>query len=280
MEIIYAGATHYGAGAYRSLQKYFDLVYLIKDNPEDVFAEKRNCDEVIDDFDSVGCRYVFLGGYAKLITADQLTRKIYINVHGALLPKWRGMHTTFWSIMNGDKELGVTFHLVNEYMDDGDIIGQFKFSYHGQTVQEVNNAIDSLIEENAGRIVSGYINGKIQPVPQDRSQATFGARRNYDDCLIDFTMTNEMLSRYFMALTRPYPLPMLMIRGEKYEVLDHEIIARDYYGPVGRAVNIDDYGVWIKTSEGFLVVREVQKFGTDEKIKLKDIIMTGYRFKQ
>ena len=192
-EIIYAGATHYGAGAYRSLQKYFDRIYLIKDNPEDVFAIRRECDEVIDDFDSVGCKYVFLGGYAKLISPEQLSRKTYINVHGALLPRWRGMHTTFWSIMNGDKEMGVTFHLVNQYMDDGDIIAQYKFSYHGQPVQEINDEIDAIIEENAGRLCSEYIAGKIQPVPQDSSMALFGARRNYDDCLIDFSMSNVML---------------------------------------------------------------------------------------
>ncbi len=279
MEIIYAGATHYGAGAYRSLQKFFDRIYLIKDNPQDVLEIKRDCDVVIDDFDSVECKYVFLGGYAKLITADQLTQKVYINVHGAILPRWRGMHTTFWSIMNGDKELGVTFHLVNEYMDDGDIIAQFKFEYHGQPVSEVNEEIDTIIENNAGRLCSEYIAGKIQPVPQDKTQAMFGARRNYDDCLIDFTMSNDMLKRYFTALTRPYPLPMLLIRGEKYEVLDHKIIARDYYGPTGRAVNVDNEGVWIKTSEGFLVIKNVQKLGNDMKEKLSDIIPLGYRFR-
>lgn len=130
------------------------------------------------------------------------------------------MHTTFYAIMNGDNELGVTFHLVNQFMDDGDIIAQYKFDYHGQTVQEINDELDAIIESNAGKICSEYIVGKIQAVPQDRSQALYGARRNYDDCLIDFSMTNEMLRRYFMALTRPYPLPMLLIRGEKYECLD------------------------------------------------------------
>ena len=90
---------------------------------------------------------------------------------------------------------------------------------------------------------------------------------------------NEMLRRYFLALTRPYPLPMLMIRGEKYECLDHKIIDRKYYGPDGRAVNVDDSGVWIKTREGFLVIQNVQKLGTDKAERLCDIIPLGYRFR-
>ena len=235
---------------------------------------------LIEDFDDIDCKYVFLGGYAKLISPEHLSRKIYINVHGAILPKWRGMHTTFWAIMNGDKELGVTFHLVNEYMDDGDIIAQYKFAYTGQTVQKINDEIDKIIEDNTGRLCRDYINGSITPVPQDRSQKImYGARRNYDDCLIDFTMSNEMLERYFRALTRPYPLPMLLIKGEKYEVLDHIIIHCDYYGPVGRAVNMNASGVWIKTSEGFIVIQNVQKLGTNNSEKLQELIPLGYRFR-
>ena len=107
-EIVFAGGSHYGPGGYRSLFPYFDKIYLIKDNPQNILKEKRRNDEIIDSFDSVDCKYVFLCGYADFITKQQLEKKTYINIHGALLPKYRGMHPTFYAIMNGEEELGIT----------------------------------------------------------------------------------------------------------------------------------------------------------------------------
>lgn len=279
MEIIYAGDSHYGVGALRSIQEFFDRVYLVRENPEDILREKRISDRIIDGFDDADCGLVFLGGYPQLVTAQQLAVKTYINVHGALLPKYRGMHSTFWAIMNGEKELGITYHMVNAYMDAGDILAQYRFNYVGQSVLEINRTIDMLVELHSGEVLSDYVLGRRKPEPQDDSAATYGARRNLEDCLIDFEWPNEMLERFFQALTPPYPLPMLKIRGEMYRVLDHLILDRDYFGPVGRVVYMDDRGVWIKTKEGFLVVSRVQKIpGEDMELELKQLVRIGHRF--
>lgn len=281
MEIIYAGDSHYGIGGYRSLFQYFDKIFLIKDNQQDILNAKRDQDIIIDDFDSVDCKTVFLCGYSKLITEDQLKRKTYINVHGALLPKYRGMNSTFYAIMNDEKEFGITFHLVNQYMNAGDIIAQFSFRYNGQTVAEINASIDELVYQHAGDVINKFVTGNIQPVPQDDEKATYGAKRNLHDCLIDFSMTNELIRRFFKALTPSYPYPMLSIKGDLYEILPGaQVIDREYFGPLGRAVFIDKCGVWIKTKEGFLVVDSVRKYGYTEKISLAKLVSIGYRFLQ
>jgi methionyl-tRNA formyltransferase len=49
-----------------------------------------------------------------------------INIHGSLLPKYRGMLPSFWVLLNGEKETGVTVHYINDKIDDGDIIGQLR----------------------------------------------------------------------------------------------------------------------------------------------------------
>lgn len=279
MEIIFAGDSHYGLGGYKSLCEYFDKIYLIKENPSDILNNIRNCDEVINEFNSVDCKHVFLCGYGRLITAEMLEKKQYINVHGALLPKYRGMHSTFYAIMNGEKELGITFHLLSEYMDAGDILAQFSFPYEGQIVQEINDKIDELVREHAGHVLSDYLTGNIVPTPQDESKALFSAKRNLEDCLVDFNMSNLMLERFFKALTPNYPYPMLSIRGKKYEILPGwEIIRRDYYGPIGRGVYFDSKGMWIKTKEGFLIVKEVKSREDGTIAELKDIVPIGYRF--
>ncbi len=281
MEIIFAGASHYGLNGYRSLFPFFEKIYLVADNIEEILDEKREQDEVIEDFESVACRYVFLCGYSRPIDKSRLEKKTYLNVHGSLLPKYRGMHATFYAIMNGEKELGITFHLVNPYMDAGDILAQFPFPYVGQTVQDINDMIDALVYQHAGKVLSEFILGRIKPVPQNDSEALFGAKRSVDDCLIDFMMSNTLLRRFFQALTPGYPYPMLSIRGELYEVLpDVQIVDKDYYGPLGRVVNMDAQGVWIKTQDGFLIVSRVRKYGTDKTEDLAQFIPIGYRFFQ
>ncbi len=280
MEIIFAGGSHYGIGALHSIQKYFDKVYLIKDNPEEILRERRACDPIIEDFNDSDCNIVFLGGYTKIITAEQISKKTYINVHGSLLPKYRGMHSVFWAIMNGEEQLGVTYHLVNEYIDAGDILAQFEIDYVGQTVADILKTIDELIEIQSGELLYHYILGNIKPIQQDDSKATYGAKRNMMDCVIDFNWTNELLNRYFLALTEPYPLPMLKINGELYEVLDHLILEKNYFGPLGRAVYIDSKGVWIKIKEGFIVISSVRKVGDRISCQLKDLVKIGYRFEK
>lgn len=279
MEIIFAGDSHYGLPGFLALQEYYDTVYLPENSPDGILAARRKTDKLIPDFDAVDVPYVFLCGYGKLISQEQLDRKTYINVHGALLPKYRGMHSTFYAIMNGEKELGITFHLVNAWMDAGDILAQYAFPYTGQTVAEINAQIDALVGQYAGQVCADYMQGKIRPQKQDDAKALFGARRNLADCEIDFSMDNVLLRRFFRALTPPYPCPMLRIRGALYEVTGPaEIIDRDYFGPLGRAVYVDEKGVWIKVRDGYLIVQNVREYGTQQERPLRDLVPIGYRF--
>jgi methionyl-tRNA formyltransferase len=279
MDIIFSGGSHYGAAALKSIQKFFDRVYILKTNPSNIVELKRENDILIDDFSESSCKYVFLGGHPDFISEEQLKEKTYINVHGALLPKYRGMHSTFWAIMNGEKKLGITFHLVDKYMDSGDILAQYSFDYYGQTIQEINEEIDSLVEKYTGEVLFKYISNLIIPVKQNHDEATFGCKRNLDDCIVDFNMDNELLKRFFCALTPPYPLPRIVIKGNVYEIIKYKIIDRPYISAVGRVLNIDDDGVWVKTKDGFLIIGLVRNVTTGEVIKPEEIIKIGYRFK-
>ncbi len=278
-ELIFAGGSHYGLAGYLSVCNFFDRVYLIKDNPIEILEKKRSQDVLIDGFMEIDCKTVFLCGYSRLITNKELEKKDFINVHGALLPKYRGMHATFYAIMNGEEKMGITFHIVDRYMDSGPILKQYCFDYENQTIQEINDNIDALVFQFAGEVLDSYCSGLITPCPQNEDDALFGARRNLDDCLVDFTMNNLMIKRFFRALTPNYPYPMLMIRGEKYELLpDVKVIERKYYGPLGRVVFINEDGVWIKTSEGFIVVKKVRKYGAEKEELLENIVPIGFRF--
>lgn len=100
------------------------------------------------------------------------------------------------------------------------------------------------------------MDGILVPMKQDLNAATWVPRRNLDDCMIDFNMSNEFLRRFFKALTVPYLLPRLRHKNIIYEVIESEIVDSDYYCQIGRAFNSDSSGVYIKVKDGLLIVKK------------------------
>lgn len=208
-----------------------------------------------------------------------MKRKKYINVHEALLPKYRGCHPIFWAILNGESNLGLSINEVTEGMDDGDIIGQFSFTYQVEDVKTVKSKIDDIVYSNLCGVVDAYIKGMITTLKQDERYVTYGAQRSIEDCYIDFEEDNKYLSNLFKALTYDYPLPRIRIRGESYEIVEPpEVKSTSYYGPVGRVVDKKDGITYIKTRDGYILVGLVRDCKDKNVYQLSDLIPIGYRF--
>ena len=90
-------------------------------------------------------------------------------------------------------------------------------------------------------------------------------------------MDITFLKRFFKALVAPYPLPKLNINDKLYDIKKYKIIARDYYCHLGRVVNIDEEGVWIKILGGLLVITEICKTGENLNIDSRSVLKLGYR---
>lgn len=278
-EMIFAGEKELGVCCLRALQKEFSKLSIMRVGDENILALKRESDTVIDSFIDSDAKYVFLASWYPLIKETELQAKRFINIHSALLPKYRGMHSIFWAIMNFEVRLGYTIHEVNKNVDDGDIIYQYGFCYDEQTVGEIYQIFYEDLNNNLADIILRYISGEIVPVKQDRTLATWVPRRRLADCIINFNWSNKMLRRFFLALTPPYPLPRIVIRGIPYEVVEHKVINKSYFCDNGIVVNIDEDGVWIKTEEGLLVVSLVKHADSLQTVDPKKLLRIGYRFK-
>lgn len=276
--IIFAGEGKLGEVCLKAIQKNFEVVHIVKANNENVLKLKRERDLCISKFNDSQCEHVFLAGWHPLIFAEEIEQKKYINIHGSLLPKYRGLHSIYWAIMNGERELGYTIHEINEKIDDGNIIYQYRFPYKNYTVGEIHELFYCDLTENLGRILSQYMDGKIDVRKQQFEEATWVPRRNLDDCFIDYTMSNELLRRFFLALTKPYPLPRICYKNEIYEVIESEVLDKDYYCQIGRVVNSDISGVWVKTKDGLLILKTLRSVESGAVIKANHLIGIGYRF--
>jgi methionyl-tRNA formyltransferase len=252
--ICLAGDGWGALAALNSLQREYTSLSLVS-NDRDLVNMLRDSDEVVQNIQTSRFDLVICAGYRHLVPASILQNQRILNIHYSLLPKYRGMHSTVWAILNGEDKLGLTMHLMNEFMDDGDIIHQHEIEYTDQTSLEIMNICNEHVDKHLGLITRNFLSNNFSPIPQDRSNATWVAKRNINDCLIDFNWSCAFMRRFFKALVKPYPLPMIVVNSNIYQVAEADIINRNYLMTPGRVVNIDADGVYIKLSDGLLLLR-------------------------
>ncbi len=129
-----------------------------------------------------------------------------LNLHGSLLPKYRGRVPLNWALINGEKETGVTLHYMTAKADAGDIVAQKAFAINdndnactlfGKAVE----AATELLDENLPKLVAGT----APRTKQDDSQATVFPGRTAADGEIKWEESNVQVRNLIRAVTRPYP---------------------------------------------------------------------------
>lgn len=146
--------------------------------------------------------------YLFLIEKDLITwpKKYAINVHGSLLPKYRGRTPHVWAIINNEKYTGITAHLINEGCDAGNIIKQIKVP-----IRQTDTGNDLLLKylklypEFIDEVLKQVSKNQIKTFPQDSSKATYFGKRSPEDGKIDWNWQKERIFNWVRALAKPYP---------------------------------------------------------------------------
>lgn len=140
--------------------------------------------------------------YGKIIPAKFLTLPQcgMLNIHGSLLPKYRGPSPIQYALLNGEVETGVTIFVLDEKVDHGSILGierepiKPEDTYYSLKMRLVEKGSELLL-----KLLPKYLNGKITPLPQDDSQATFTKIVTKEDGRIDWNKTAEQIYNQFRA---------------------------------------------------------------------------------
>ncbi|ASI89251.1 formyltransferase family protein [Vibrio mediterranei] len=275
-EIVLAGSGHGGYVALKSLQAKFDSVVLLSEDL-DLINELREEDKITDSLVQMVDSTIVCASYMKLIPHSILEKNTVINTHPSLLPKYRGIHSLAWAMINREEVVGFTIHLVNEYIDDGDILSQFSVSVGKKNSKEIMDIFDNYVMDNLGSVVKEYLRGNITPIKQDESEASWCCRRNLNDCLIDYNATYDELEALFRVLVPPYPYPILKTQVGTYYVINAVLIMDKTVMHSGRVVNIKGSKVYIKTKGAILVVDKLKNLDTGEYIQAKEVFRLGER---
>jgi UDP-4-amino-4-deoxy-L-arabinose formyltransferase/UDP-glucuronic acid dehydrogenase (UDP-4-keto-hexauronic acid decarboxylating) len=129
-----------------------------------------------------------------------------LNLHGSLLPTYRGRCPINWVLIKGETETGVTLHYMTPRADDGDIVSQKKIPISDtDTARTLHDKAAKAASDMLSDILPAILKGKAPRTPQDHFLATYFGGRGPEDGKIDWNQDAEDIRNLVRAVTRPYP---------------------------------------------------------------------------
>jgi len=203
-----------------------------------------------------------------------------VNLHGSLLPQYRGAAPINWAVINGEKETGVTTFKLKHEIDTGDILMQEAFPIgENETAGEVH---DRMKEIGAGlllKTIEGLAEGILTETPQNNKQQTANLKHApkifTETCRIDLTKTTAEVHNLIRGLS-PFPGAFIMLKGKMLKIYRSEkqiVPVETTPGAVGT-----DGKTFLKfaCADGYILVKGLQLEGK-KKMNVEDFLR-GYHF--
>ncbi|MCG5073841.1 formyltransferase [Paraburkholderia tagetis] len=165
--------------------------------------------------------FIFSFYYRHMLPADLLAvaaRGAY-NVHGSLLPKYRGRVPTNWAVIKGETETGATLHEMSVKPDAGAIIAQTPVPIlPDDTAAMVFDKVTVAAEQTLWRVLPALIAGEAPHLPNDLAHGSYYGGRKPEDGRIDFTQSAQDVYNLIRAVAPPYPGAFTDIGGERFVI--------------------------------------------------------------
>lgn len=162
------------------------------------------------------------------------------NMHGSLLPKYRGRVPINWAVLHGEQETGVTLHHMVKRPDAGDIVDQERIPIlREDTAQDVFQKAVKAARLVLERQLDSLTRGTAPRKPQDESQATYFGGRKPEDGRIDWTQSAESIYNLVRAVTHPYPGAFTACDGKRMFVWWAKPVSNGPAGAPGEIVSED-----------------------------------------
>ncbi|BDS12446.1 methionyl-tRNA formyltransferase [Aureispira anguillae] len=181
-----------------------------------------------------------------------------MNLHGSLLPQYRGAAPINWAVINGEKETGVTTFLLQHEIDTGDLLFQAKTAIdENETTGELYDRLKMIGADLMLKSVQALEKGDYQLQAQDNSKVSHAPKIFHQDCNIDFNKTTEQVHNFVRGMS-PYPTAWTTLDGEKLKVFRSSKEIIDHDKAVGTLFTDGKKFLKIATQDGFLNLLDVQ----------------------
>ncbi|MDH5355376.1 MAG: methionyl-tRNA formyltransferase [Gammaproteobacteria bacterium] len=187
------------------------------------------------------------------------------NIHASLLPRWRGAAPIQRAILAGDAETGITIMQMAEGLDTGDMLLKQSIPIDSDwNSGELHDRLKDLGAELLLRTLENLIDGTLEPEVQNDAQTTYAAKLSKAEAAIDWRKTAESIQREIRAYS-PWPVSFTTLDGKPVRVWRASIAYTvDDSAPMGRIVNHDKEGIYVKCGSGILQITELQFAGKNK----------------
>jgi methionyl-tRNA formyltransferase len=231
--------------------------------------ESVNTEEFIAELTALHLDLLVVADFGQILSSKCLTtaRLGGVNIHGSLLPKYRGAAPIAWAIYHGETETGVSILQMTPKMDAGGLIAIHRF-----TIPPTANAAD--VEAELSKIGAALIvdvcqkleSGPLPPEPQDPSQITMAPKLTKEHGRLNWNRTAKQVFDQFRAMT-PWPGVFFEWTNAKGQWQRLRVLAmnvRPGSGSSGEVVSANQTGIVVGTSNGVVVIERLQPAGGKE----------------
>ncbi len=200
------------------------------------------------------------------------------NLHGSLLPKYRGAAPIHWAVIQGEKETGVTSFKLKHEIDTGDIVFQQSFAIGpNDTTGDVHDKMMSIGAETVLKTVQAIENDTIVFTAQDPSLVCKAPKIYHETCLIDFNKPCQEVHNFIRGLS-PFPGAYTTIDDTDTKIMKAKM-NRDLKAdcPIGSYVTDNKKFLSLKCTEGFIDVLEIKMAG--KRQMPIEVFLNGYELK-
>ena len=193
-----------------------------------------------------------------------------INVHGSLLPKWRGAAPIQRSLWAGDSETGVTIMKMDVGLDTGDMLHKLACPIEPEdTSASLYNKLAELGPAGMLTTLEQLSAGTTKPEVQDEAQVSYAEKLSKDEARLDWSLSAAQLERCIRAFN-PWPVSYFTVEDQPIKVWKASV-QPPVDGEPGEIVQADKRGIQVATAEGVLVLEELQPAGK-KAMKARDLL--------
>ena len=184
-----------------------------------------------------------------------------INVHGSLLPKYRGAAPIQWAVLKGENEVGVTIMQMDVGMDTGDILLPARLPADpGETAGSLFVKLADLGAATLQQALDLLRQDKLPPIPQDHSRATVAPMLTKEHGLVDWTKPAAELHCRVRGLD-PWPTAYSFLAQKRFRFFAPEVVHYPSGTAPGTLLRADKVGFLIATGRDAILIREIQPEG-------------------
>ncbi len=210
-------------------------------------------------FKGIDADLAIVVAYGKIIPKEflSLTKKGFINIHASLLPKWRGAAPIQRSIMNLDKETGVSVMKIAEKLDTGPVCNAYKINLENDlNASDVADKLSLIAAEKILDNVDNILEDKAKFIDQDNSKATYASKIQKTEGEINW---NDNANIIIGKINGLYPVPgaFFIHKGERYKILKAEV--GNGFGKPGEIVS--EYLEVVCGDKKIIKIKEIQRQG-------------------